>query len=300
MGWKARWPAGVEAEGLNFRSTFAYPAPHRRKQLSRTLSRLFVPKANWEILHFLDPIPYESICRQYPDRAHHFRLMPDPVEGVSQVDPEVARATLGIPASGRYAGYLGVLFDQNRVARLLSAYQRAKFSSDDRLLLAGPMSETVRSCVAKDFGDLVRSGQVITIDRHLTVEELMLGVMASNVVCVPAKFRMGSSSFIIRAAAAGRPVLTDNFGWTGWAVREFDLGWQVDVDDERAFATSLRVAIENATEKTPTPAARRFVRFHSAENFKAHWTSRLRDRIGLQQDPNYYSWDAVFDESPAG
>jgi len=297
IGWKAHWPAGVEAEGLNIRTTFAYPAPHWRKLLSKSLSRLFVHKANWDILHFLDPIPYEVICRQYPHQSGRFRLMPDPVENVPRISPDVARGKLGIPASGRYAGYLGLMTDRGNVDRLLAAFRRAKLSPDDRLLLAGPMNDAVRACVNQDFGDLLRSGRVLVIDRHLNLEEVMLGVMACDLVCIPAKFRMGSSSFLIRAATAGRPVLADNFGWTDWAVERFDLGWHVDVSDVPVFARALEVAMENAQERAPSPAAERFVRFHSTQNFKAHCTARLRERLELPPDPNIVPWQWVLDES---
>ncbi len=297
IGWKAHWPPGVQVEGLNFRSTFAYPAPNWCKLLSQTLTRLFVHKANWDILHFLDPIPYELICRQYPDQSHRFRLMPDPVESVPQISQDVARRKLGLPASGRYAGYLGLMSDQSAADRLLTAFRRAKLRSEERLLLAGPMSDDVRSCVDRDHGDLLRSGRVIKIERHLSLDEVMLGVMACDLVCIPAKFRMGSSSFLIRAATAGRPVLGDNFGWTGWAIERFDLGWQVDLNDIPAFARTFEVAMENAERRTRWPAAERFVRFHSAENFKAHWTASLREQLQLPPDPNFVPWQWVLDES---
>jgi glycosyltransferase involved in cell wall biosynthesis len=297
IGWKAHWPTGVQAEGLNFRSTFAYPAPHWRKLLSQTVSRLFVHKANWDILHFLDPIPYELICRKYPDRANRFHVMPDPVESVQQISPAIARGEMGIPTSGRYAGYLGLMSSRSNVERLLTAFRRAKLPPEDRLLLAGPMSEAVRVCINQDFDDLLRSGRVIKFDRHLNLKEVMLGVMACDLVCIPAKFRMGSSSFLIRAATAGRPVLADNFGWTGWAIERFDLGWKVDVGDVPAFTRTLEVAMENAVGKSPSPAAERFVRFHAAENFKAHWTAGLRERLNLPPDPNLLPWQWVIDES---
>jgi glycosyltransferase involved in cell wall biosynthesis len=261
------------------------------------LTRLFVHKANWDILHFLDPIPYELICRKYPEQSHRFRLMPDPVESVQQVPPDVARQKLGIPESGRYAGYLGLMFEPTSVNRLLTAFRRAKLAGEDRLLLAGPMTDGVRACVNQNHGDLLQSGRVIKIERHLSLDEVMLGVMACDLVCVPAKFRMGSSSFLIRAATAGRPVLADNFGWTGWAIKQFDLGWQVDVSDIPAFSRAFEVAMENAEGRSLSAAAERFVRFHSAENFKAHWTASLREHLGLAQDPNFVPWQWVRDES---
>jgi glycosyltransferase involved in cell wall biosynthesis len=295
MGWKARLPQDVQLEGLSFRGTFAYPAPHWRKLLSKTLTQLLVHRANWDVLHFLDPIPFERICRQYPREAHRFRVMPDPVENVPWVAPDVARAKLGVPKTGRYAGYLGLMTDRGAADRLLTAFRQARLAPEDRLLLAGPMSEEVRSFVNEAHSDLVSSGRVFCVDRHLNLDEVMLGVMACDLVCIPAKFRMGSSSFLIRAATAGKPVLADDFGWTGWAIERFDLGWKVDLNDSVAYARTLEVAMENAQEKKPSPAAERFVRFHSAENFKAHWTASLREQLGSTADPNYVSWQWVLE-----
>jgi glycosyltransferase involved in cell wall biosynthesis len=295
IGVKARLPKDVYLEGLSFRGTFAYRAPQWRKLLSKTLTRLFVHRANWDVLHFLDPIPFERICRQYPHESHRFRVMPDPVESVLQIKPDVAREKLGIPTSGRYAGYLGLMTDRNAADRLLTAFRRARLAPEDRLLLAGPMNEEVRSCVKQGHGDLLSAGRLVSIDRHLNLDDVMLGVLACDLVCIPAKFRMGSSSFLIRAAAAGKPVLADNFGWTGWAIERFGLGWKVDLNDPSAYARTLETAMQNAQGKTSSSAAERFVRFHSAENFKAHWTASLREQCGLRSDPNYVSWQWVLE-----
>jgi glycosyltransferase involved in cell wall biosynthesis len=295
IGWKARLPKGVLVEGLSFRGTFAYPAPHWPKLLSKTLTRLFVHKANWDVLHFLDPIPFERICQQYPQQSHRFRVMPDPVENVPHVKPDVARAKLGIPTSGRYAGYLGLMTDRKAADGLLRAFRQAKLAAQDRLLMAGPMSEEVRSFVKQTHGDLLSAGRVVCLDQHLNLDEVALGVMACDLVCIPAKFRMGSSSFLIRAATAGKPVLADNFGWTGWAIERFDLGWNVDLNDPSAYARTFEVAMENAMGKTQSAAAERFVRFHSAENFQAHWTASLREQLGLPASANYVYWRWVLE-----
>lgn len=296
IGGQIKWPAGVEAEGLFFRGTFAYPAPHWRKHLRRAISRICLPHANWDTLHFLDPIPYEVIRKERPEMAPRIRLMPDPVESVPQVDADAARAKLNIPSDGRYLGCMGVLYDRTGIDLLLQAFRRAELGSTDRLLLAGPMSETVRTHVNGEFRDLIGAGRIVTIDRHLNLNEVMLAVMASDVVCVPLPFRMGSSSFVIRATAAKRPVLVDDFGWAGWAVRRFELGWQANVWDVFAFANAMRAAVEHAAAKTNSPAAERFVRYHSADNFIAHWTARLRERLGLPPDPNLVPWQWVLDE----
>jgi hypothetical protein len=49
--------------------------------------------------------------------------------------------------------------------------------------------------------------------------------------------------------------------------------------------------------RTTSPAVERFVQYHSADNFKAHWTARIRERQGLPQDPKFRSWSWVLSES---
>ena len=148
----------------------------------------------------------------------------------------------------------------------------------------------------QEFGDLVAAGRIVIIDRHLNLDEVMQAVMASDVVCIPNRHRMASSSFVIRAAAARRPVLADDFGWSRWTVRQFGLGWCVDVANVSAYAMALELAIEQAATKVSTPAAERFARFHLADNFKAHWTARLRERLGLPPDPKLLTWQWVLGE----
>jgi len=293
---KVRWPAGVEIEGLLFRGQFAYTPVRWDKWLPHLLSRLLVPRANWDILHFLDPIPFETLRRAHPDRSDRIRLMPDPVESVPLVEPSLARSRLRIPVDGRFVSAIGVHFEGAGIESLLRAFREARLDETNRLLLAGPMTEAVRHHFEDGYADLLRAGRIVTINRHLNLEEVALAVMASDLVCVPRHRRIGSSSFVIRAAAAGRPVLTDDFGWTGWAVRRFGLGWTTDVHDTQKFADALRDALERTATISVSQSAERFARYHSAENFKAHWTARLRERLSLPADPNLISWQWVLDE----
>ena len=296
-GRPVKLPAGVEAEGLFFRGTFAYPRRIRRKLVRRAASRFLLPRANWNVLHFLDSIPYDMMCRLHPDQVSHFRLMPDPIEPVTPVDQLDARRELGIPTDSNYVGYLGVLYNLAGVDLLLRAYRQANLNTADRLLLAGPISDAVREHIQQKYSDLLRANRVVMVDRHLNLDEVMLAVLASDVLCTPAPHRVGSSSFVICAAAAGRPVIVEDFGWASQTVRRFKLGWAVDVWDTPAFAKTLETAFANVGMRTTSPAVERFVRYHSADNFKAHWTSRIRERQGLPQDPKLLSWQWVLSEA---
>ncbi len=294
-----QWPSGVEAEGLFFRGTFAYPARHWRKHPRRIASRLLLPRAKWDALHFLDPIPHEMMCRLHPKLASSFRLMPDPVEPLIAMDPKKAREQMEIPVESNYVGYLGVLYNVTAIDLLLRAYCKAQLNTPDRLLLAGPQKAEVREHIQKNFGNLLQANRVVTVDRHLSSDEVMLAIMASDIVCTPNPHRMGSSSFVIRATAAARPVIVDDFGWAGQTVGRFNLGWAVDVWNTTAFAHALETAFASVGMRTNSPATERFVRYHSADNFKAHWTSRIRERQGLPQDPNLLPWSWVLEGSSA-
>src|SRR4051794_33249249 len=177
MGRPFRWPPNVEAEGLFFRGTFAYPAPHWRKHLRRVAARFLLPRANWDVLHFLDSIPYEMMCKLHPELASHFRLMPDPIEPVTSIDPIDARRELGIPTDSNYVGFLGVLYNLVAVDLLLRAFRKAKLNSNDRLLLAGPISDAVRDHIQQKFSELLRANRIVMVDRHLNLDEVMLAVM---------------------------------------------------------------------------------------------------------------------------
>jgi glycosyltransferase involved in cell wall biosynthesis len=293
------WSNGVEAEGLYFRGRFAYPVERWQKHFTRALARFLIPHANWNVLHWLDPIALEALRRAAPEQAVRHRLMPDPVEKVSPLDPQTARATLSIAEDGRYVGCVGVLNRRKGIDLMLAGFRRARLASTDRLLLAGPMDGATRQLLEQEYGDLLRANRIITIDRNLSVADVMLAVSACDLVCVPSPFQMGSSSFVIRAAAARRPVLTADFGWMGWTVPRFKLGWTTNVRDAGGFGSRLQPSLDAASGWTMCPAADRFVHYHSAANFAAHWTARLRDRLQLPPDDRLVSWEWVLDERPA-
>ena len=291
---KVQWPEGVEAEGLYFRGRFAYPVERWSKHLTRAVSRWLIPHANWNILHMLDPIAFEKLKQECPDLAGRLRLMPDPVEAVTQIDRLEARLRLTIPSAGRYLGCFGVLTPRKGIEYILPAFRQAQLSETDRLLLAGPMGPSIRSLIEQEFGDLLRQERIVTIDRYLNIDELMLAVMAVDVVCTPYPFQMGSASFVIRAAAAQRLLLASDFGWQGWAVPRFQLGTTVRVQDIKAFAAAIRKSLDGSDMAAPAAMAERFIQYHSPQNFQAHWTARLRERLNLPPDDRIIPWPSEF------
>jgi glycosyltransferase involved in cell wall biosynthesis len=273
---------GVELEGLMMRGGFAYPFRGWRKWPQDRLSLLAIERAPWTILHFVDPLPYEHLRERRGPIARRVRLMPDPVEAPPATDRATARRQLGIPEDGRYIGSVGVVDERKGIDLLLGAFAAAAPRTDARLLLVGKQSPGIRHLLAGSLADLVRRERIVVIDRYVENEQLLAAVSALDVVCAPYPRHVGSASLVIRAAAAERPVLSSTFGWAGMVVPRLALGWSCDVSNHDVFAAAILAALERSSEFRPSEAARRFVDYHSVANFKAAWTVRLRDRLGLE------------------
>jgi glycosyltransferase involved in cell wall biosynthesis len=205
-----------------------------------------------------------------------------------------ARDALGIPNDGRYLGIAGLLNAKKGVDRLLRAFQSIadRVARNDRLLLAGPVDEETRTLIEQDFRGLLQAGKVVLLDRSLSTGEVNLAIAAMDVVCTPYPRHIHSASIVIRAAAAGRPVLGSNSGWMEHSIRLFSLGDTTSVADENALAEAIVQSLESSPDFAPTEAARRFVAYHSAANFAGHWTAFLRERLARPAVP-LVEWDWV-------
>lgn len=274
---------GPEAEALMFSGRFAYPQSTRAMTLQARASIFAAVRSPWTRLHHLDPRAVQKL-RQACSRPDKVRLMPDGVETPPTVTAAEARQRLGLPIEGRYVGCVGAIDHRKGAHLLVDAFRTARRAPGDRLLLAGPASAALREHVRRHAQHLVEAGDLITIDRYLSDEELMLAIAAIDVVGAVYPLPYLSSSIVIRAAAASRPVLASDQGWSGWIVPQFDLGWTCNAGSGPALAHALERALADAGQFIPSEAARRYVEFQSVENFTSAWTSRIRERLGLPSD----------------
>ena len=301
-------PRGLWSEALMLRGGFAYPQPNWRARLKARLSRAAIARGPWSVLHHLDPLVYDHVHAngRPPGRLEReMRLMPDPVEPPTGATRAEVLARYGLPDEGvRYIGTVGQIDRRKGVHLLISAFAAAastalpaqeRLQDDDVLLLAGPQDAVVRGMLSGEFRGLVESGRIRSLDRVLPAAEMADALVAMNVVCAPYWRHIGSSSIVIRAAAAGRPVLGSSYGWIGHVVERFGLGRTVDEQDAGRFARALRPALDASNEYRPPPAVGRFVRFHSPDNFRAAWTTNLRRRLGLPPAIGAVTWEWVLE-----
>jgi len=289
---RLRLPKDCEAEALMLRGRFAYQPPTGLRDRLWTAAWLAsLSAAPFGRLHHLDPFILADIVRRRPGQRHRWGLMPDPVEPLhADMDRATARRRLDLPVEGRIVGCVGALDGRKGVPTLIEAFATAardgRLGPDDRLLLVGEQDAECRDAARAHAADLAAAGRVVARDRFVSDDEMEASLAAMDLVATLYPGHVGSASIIIRAAGHGRFVLGPRFGWMGRVVPAFGLGHAIeDAGDAGAVAAALPGALEAAADHRPTDAARRFVAFHTEVNFQAHFTRRLRERLGLPPLP---------------
>jgi glycosyltransferase involved in cell wall biosynthesis len=266
-------------EGQVMRGRYAYPANSLRERLGSAASRWLMQRSPWHVTHLLDTWVYDNL--QGTARITEFRLIPEPVEPLPEVDSAEARRVLGIPADGRYVAAVGGLEPRKGTDLLLAAFARAKLNQDDRLLLVGKMAQPIRDLIARDYGHLVNAGRLMFVDRYVSDHELGCGFLAGDVLVTPHPRQIGSSGTMVRAVASKRPIIASDFGWVGWVTRQFELGASVNVADVDAFAAAIETTLNRPASARGGEQAERFRQYHTLHNQKAHWVATLGRERGV-------------------
>jgi glycosyltransferase involved in cell wall biosynthesis len=257
---------------------------------------LFAERAStpfWNKIHYVNALVYERARAAGGNLARKAVLCPHPVApGTPQTRAE-ARRELGIEEGGRYLGLAGALDGRKAIEPLVRAFREGALRSDDRVLLAGRMTPDLAERLRRDHADIIAAGRLVLLDRFLDLKAFSTVFAALDVVCTPYPRQPTLSSVMLEGVAAGRPILTHDYGWLGATVRKFDLGWACNVLDPAAFTTTVKTAFEQAPEYRQGERARRLLAFHTPENFTASWTQGLRQMMGLPPSDRLIGWDWV-------
>jgi glycosyltransferase involved in cell wall biosynthesis len=285
---------GLESELVLLFGKYAYRHRGLRHYLKERLALKALSRGPWTRVHHIVPHAIQVMHSFSDSLARKARLLPDPAEQPTVLSQEQARTTLRIPADGRYVSLVGLVDRRKGVLQLMESFSKLTpyLRHNDRLLLAGKATSEVRDAIQIKYGSLVQSNRLITIDRHLSNEELWASCFASNVIATPYPSHRYSASMVIRAAMAGVYVLANSIGWMEDMIPQFGLGSTCDTNNPETFSSHLIDALQLSESFRLNESGKRFVRYHREDNFSSHLTQRVEERLGLEK-PGLYSWDEV-------
>jgi len=294
-----RWPVGTAAECLLMRLEHGLRPglPGRARAVAGALAA-----GPWDRVHVNSVGAYDRLRAVAPrGLADRVRLMPDPIDAAPRlpVGHAAARRELGLPVGGRLVVLPGTVDRRKGADRLVRAFAAADLLEDDRLLLIGPHRDGLAGIIREAASGL-DPGRIVSVDRYVDDHTLNLALAAADVVAVPYVGHTGSVSMAIRAAAAGRLALgSADVPWLADTLPRFGLGRVCDVRDPAAFGAAIRAALDASADFALAEAGRRFVAYASPDNVAAHWTRRLRERLGRPPRKPTHEWAWVCDAAPA-
>ena len=271
LGVGLRFQFPVRLSGILLRATLheraASPAERVRQLRKRALLRLVARNPHLGAVLALDPDAV-TLLRQLGLDA---RFLPDPVTPPSPARSSgEVRASLGVESGRRLLLLFGSLEERKGVLATLDALGLVPPGAARRLAIAvvGRVVDGVRDRLEAAIADARGTeAQVIVQDRFVPDGELDDLVTAADVVLAPYLGHVGSSGAVLRAAAAGTPVLATETGMVGREVRRHRLGQAVDVADPDALADALVRAVETPDAAFDPAAAASYAREHHLDRF---------------------------------
>jgi glycosyltransferase involved in cell wall biosynthesis len=224
----------------------------------------------------LDPY-FASYARARYRGGRKVIALPDPV-----CRPPAASAPSETPSNRFHLLMFGALTARKGVMQSLGALERVSDSVAARLtvVVAGRVEPALERPFAESIARLGRRPdlQFHAEQRWLDTDEIAALVAWSDAVLAPYQRFVGSSGVMLWAAAAGKPLVTQDFGLLGRLVTDHRLGLAVDCTDPGKLAA----AIETLVEHGPAPYfdAARATAF-AAERTPRHFAATILAAHGI-------------------
>ena len=121
--------------------------------------------------------------------------------------------------------------------------------------------------------------QVILRDTFIPAQEVQSCFQMSDLVLAPYQHHVGMSGILVRAAAAGKPVLSSDYGLMGELTRRHALGYSVDSTKPEDIARAVSHFLEETGKGIAD--ARKMAEF-AALNTVDNFSRTILDRVRLR------------------
>jgi glycosyltransferase involved in cell wall biosynthesis len=200
--------------------------------------------------------------------------LPDPVQIYTdhEIKVEELKASLGIEPGRQVLLLFGALDRRKGIHQLLQAVLMLPASLGKKLclLLVGPISAQDQPLVQAQINQISQllPVQIVIHDQFVIDRDIQPFFQLSDAVLAPYQRHVGTSSILIRAAAAQKPVLSSNYGLMGEWTRHYQLGLTVDSAVPSEIAKGLTQVLEKpATELCDRHKMKLFAQQNAAERY---------------------------------
>lgn len=267
--------------GIYFRPTFHYSGftsqrCSRQAQLQAIKEKVVLARVlhhpKLKTLFSLDPFAVQPIDQLKP-KANIVHL-PDPVQIVTQPQSqvEVIKERLGIEPDRKVFLLFGALDSRKGVHQVLEALQllQPELCQATCLLLVGQIKSTEREAIELKISYLQTHYpvQIIYHNEYVPEQEVQAYFNLAHGILATYQQHVGMSGILLQAAAAGKPVLSSDYGLMGEMVRHHQLGVAIDSTKPAEIAIGLaQLLLEKSTVLCNPLMMQRFAEQNSAERF---------------------------------
>ncbi len=208
--------------------------------------------------------------------------LPDPIDPADNGPGQQAmRRRFGIDLERTLFVLFGMLDRRKGLLEVLAAL-RLLTPLEQRstaVLLAGPIANEIKQLVRTETAWLTANSEVqcVVHDQLIPVSEAQSFISAADIVSAAYVGHVGSSAVLVRAAAAGRPVLCAASGNMGILARAHSLGITVEAHRPSEIANGIRCFLQNRSAGFEATVARSW----AARNTPVSFARMILDNLSF-------------------
>jgi glycosyltransferase involved in cell wall biosynthesis len=207
-------------------------------RMRRFIVKTILTRGVFHRVLFLDEAIHDSYVRHVVGTRTRLELCPDPVETDHSIPAEEFRTRFGLEPDAQVLGMFGMIDSSKGVDRLIDAFEQHRPRPQEYLFFMGRHTPAVLDHIRRSRA----AAHIVSVDRFVTDDELISGIHAVDVVASLYPRHVTSASMVIRAAAAGKPTLGSDLGWTGRTIQKYGLGMVCDPLNEASLLQGIRWA----------------------------------------------------------
>jgi len=267
--------------GIYFRPTFHYREfpryhPSGKERIQQIRERIILNRIlknpQLKTIFCLDPFAVKHL--EQMSGSVKVTYLPDPVQlkNTPSITPEQLQQRLEIQSNRKIFLLFGALDGRKGIDQLLEAVALLSNEVCTKicLVLAGGTHPNEQARIRDQIGKTCanKSVQIVEDYRFIPEAEVPAYFQLADVVLAPYQRHVGMSGILLLAAAAGKPVLSSNYGLMGELVRRYQLGIAIDSSSSEGIAKALSCSLNEAAETWGDRAQmKRFVEQNSVEQY---------------------------------